>query len=111
MRREEVDVTVEDGKLVLRGERRMEPGHRPEDIVDAEVIRQEERHQQRGHEQDGDERDGSDHLDEGRAQHPHHWQRAAATHCEGDPDRIEISFGEGEEDSFDSQLSSTLYAT
>ena len=31
MRREEVDVTVEDGKLVLRGERRMEPGHRPED--------------------------------------------------------------------------------
>ena len=31
MRREDIDLTVDEGKLVLRGERRMEPGHRPED--------------------------------------------------------------------------------
>ena len=31
MRREDVDLTVDEGTLVLRGERSMEAGHRPED--------------------------------------------------------------------------------
>jgi len=32
MTREDIDVTVEDGSLILRGERKLDPGLRPEDF-------------------------------------------------------------------------------